>query len=290
MTTSDRDLVAALRAELAAIDPARACDRHAELAGLGTDLRVREPAIARLAVRLGAGRAGSATFDWASADWASAPEHCRTAYLRGRFLAHGSLSLAAARTHLEFVLPPEKAPVLARWLGESGLPASWRIRRAHGVVTWKSAETVGMFLRRVGAGGALLELEARQVARAMRGDLNRLLNAESANLQRAVAAAGRQLVAIGRLEADGRLARQPHAVRLIAAARRETPESTFSELADRLSLHRSTVQRALERLERLALHDDEAIGHRRPSGRGAARPAIRRRVQAPNADRRGVHA
>ena len=126
-------------------------------------------------------------------------------------------------------------------------------------MTWKSGDTVGTFLRRIGAGGALLELEARQVARAMRGDLNRLLNAESANLQRAVAAAARQLVAIDRLEADGRLARQPPAVRLIAAARRETPESTFSDLADRLSLHRSTVQRALERIERLALHDDEPV-------------------------------
>ncbi|TME82632.1 MAG: DNA-binding protein WhiA [Chloroflexi bacterium] len=254
MTTSDRDLVAALRAELAAIDPARGCDRQAELAGLGADHRAREPAVARLAVRLGAGKAGLRAFDWPSA-----PEHCRTAYLRGRFLAHGSLSLAAARTHLEFVVPPEQAPVLARWLGESGLPASWRIRRGRGVVTWKSGDTVGTFLRRIGAGGALLELEARQVARAMRGDLNRLLNAESANLQRAVAAAARQLVAIDRLEADGRLARQPPAVRLIAAARRETPESTFSDLADRLSLHRSTVQRALERIERLALHDDEPV-------------------------------
>jgi cell division protein WhiA len=263
MTTSDRDLVAALRAELASIDPARACDRQAERAGLGPNLRAREPAVARLAVRLGAARAGSAV----AFEWASAAEHCRTAYLRGRFLAHGSLSLAAARTHLEFVVPPEQAPVLARWLGEAGMSASWRIRRGRGVVTWKSAETVGTFLRRIGAGATLLELEARQVARAMRGDLNRVLNAESANLQRAVAAAGRQLVAIDRLEADGRLARQPNAVRLIAAARRETPESTFSELAERLAMHRSTVQRALERIERLALHDDEGIGRRRPHSR-----------------------
>src|SRR5207247_6228883 len=117
---------------------------------------------------------------------------------------------------------------LSRWLGESRLPSSWRMRLGRGVVTWKSGDTVCTFLRRIGAGGALLELEARQVARAMRGDLNRLLNAESANLQRAVAAAARQLVAIDRLEADGRLARPPPAVRLIAAARRETPESPFS--------------------------------------------------------------
>ena len=85
-----------------------------------------------------------------------------------------------------------------------------------------------------------------------------MINAESANLQRAVVAAGRQLRAIDRLEADGRLAEQPPVVRLVADARRATPEATFAELAERLELNRSTVQRALERLERLAA--DEADG------------------------------
>ena len=119
-----------------------------------------------------------------------------------------------------------------------------------------------MFLRRIGAGGTLLELEARQVSRALRGELNRVLNAESANLQRAVSAAGRHLDAIAALDADGRLAHQPPVVRLVAAARRDTPEASLSELAARLTLHRSAVQRALERIERLALHDDEGSGLR----------------------------
>jgi DNA-binding protein WhiA len=125
------------------------------------------------------------------------------------------------------------------------------------VVTWKSADTIGTFLRRIGAGSAILELESRQVARALRGDINRVVNAESANLQRAVVAAARQLRAIDVLEADGRLAEQPQVVRTVAAARRATPEATFGELAGRLELHRSTVQRALERLERLALAETD---------------------------------
>ena len=139
-------------------------------------------------------------------------------------------------------------------------------------MTWKSGEAVETFLRRIGAGGALLELEARQVSRALRGDLNRVLNAESANLQRAVSAAGRQLDAIAALDADGRLAEQPDIVRLVAAARRETPEATLSDLAERLAVHRSAVQRALERIERLALHDDEGAGRRGTTGRRAPRP------------------
>ncbi len=253
MTRLERDLVTALRNELAGIDPARACDRLAESSGLGTDLGAREPAVARLAVRLR--RAGKETAsDGPSApfDWANAAEHCRPAWLRGRFLARGSLSLAGGRTHLEFVVTGVEAPELARRLDEVGLPASWRMRRGRGVVTSKSGEAVGTFLRRIGAAGALLELEARQVSRALRGELNRVLNAESANLQRAVAAAGRQLDAIAVLDGDGRLAEQPYAVRLVADGRRETPEATHTELAERLDLHRSAVQRALERIERLA--------------------------------------
>ncbi|HYH92949.1 MAG TPA: DNA-binding protein WhiA [Candidatus Saccharimonadales bacterium] len=249
MTRSERDLVAALRAELASIDPSRPCDRVAEAAGLGPEVGAREPAVARLAVRLR--RAGEGSHPTAF-DWPVAAEHCRTAWLRGRFLARGSLSLAGGRTHLEFVVPPEEAPILAARLGEVGLPASWRLRRGRGVVTWKSGESVGTFLRRIGAAGALLELEARQVSRALRGELNRVLNAESANLQRAVAAAGRQLDAIAVLEADGRLQEQPFVVRSVADARLETPEATLGELAERLELHRSAVQRALERIERLA--------------------------------------
>jgi DNA-binding transcriptional regulator WhiA len=274
MSEADRDLVSAIRTELASIVPQRACDRLAESAGLGSALATREAAVARLAVRLGreptdagrllGGRRRTKHVRVAESDgtgepfdWDAAADHCRIAWLRGRFLARGSLSLASGRAHLEFVVPPAEAPVLATRLESLGMPASWRIRRGRGVVTWKSADTIVTFLRRIGAGSAILELESRQVARAVRGDINRVINAESANLQRAVVAAARQLRAIDRLEADGRLAEQPPVVRLVANARRETPEATFGELAERLELNRSTVQRALERLERLAADEDD---------------------------------
>ena len=265
MTPSDRDLVAALRAELAAIAPARACDRAAESAGLAGGAPGRLGAVARLSLRLA--RSAQAPQP-GGFDWDASAEHCRLAYLRGLFLARGSLSLAQARTHLEFVVDLELAPKLARRLSELELPASSRVRRGRGVVTWKSAEVVGTFLRRIGAGAVLLELEARQVARSMRGDLNRVLNAESANLQRAVAAAGRQLAAIEQLRAEGRLTEQREMVRLVADARRATPESTFAELADRLGLSRSSVQRALERIEWLVVHPDDDLRPRRRGTRG----------------------
>jgi DNA-binding protein WhiA len=162
--------------------------------------------------------------------------------------------------------------MLADRLATLQLPATWRVRRGRGVVTWKSRESITTFLGWIGASASLLELEARGVARTLRGELNRVINAESANLGRSVAAAGRQLAAIDVLEADGRLERQPRTVRAVAQARRETPEAALSDLAVRLDLHRSTVQRALDRMERLSLHDDEGIGRRHrtgPSGPGS---------------------
>ena len=185
------------------------------------------------------------------------------AWLRGLFLARGSLSLASGRTHLELVVDPDLAPMLVTRLARADLPASWRIRRGRGVVTWKSADTVKLFLRRIGAGATLLELESRQVSRSMRGDLNRVINAESGNLQRAVVAAGRQLAAIALLEAEGRMGEQPYVVRLVADARRQTPEATLADLAERTGVTRSAVQRALERIERLALHPADRPSRRR---------------------------
>jgi cell division protein WhiA len=293
VTSGERDLATTLRAELAAIDPPRRCCRRAETIGLMGAYEPRRRTIARLEWRLrrlaeteaatvvardaatvvsrdlapnnstpGLGRVRVAPAPDAVFDWAGAAEHCRTAFLRGLFLAHGSLSLASGRTHLEFVVAGAEAEPLARHLGELGLPGSWRLRRGRGVVTWKSSETVGTFLRLVGGGAALLELESRQVSRSVRGDINRVINAESANLQRAVAAAARQLEAIDTVEADGRLAKQSNTVRLVADTRREIPEATFTELAERLQMHRSAVQRALDRIEFLSLHADEGVGKR----------------------------
>jgi cell division protein WhiA len=309
MSGSDRDLVLALRSELAAIDPSRPCDRRSEALALADVGAARDAPLARLLIRLAreraavaaprvaglagavAGRPGAraaartraaadirpaaartrAAAGIAMFDWDASPDHCRLAWLRGLFLAHGSLSLSGGRTHLEFLVAADDAERLARWLATVGLPASWRIRRGRGVVTWKNGDLVGTFLRRIGATGALLEVEARQVSRALRGDLNRVINAESANLQRAVGAAGRQMAAIDELTASGELAEQPYIVRSVADARRETPEATLGELAERLGIQRSTVQRALERIERLAGTPDDGVG----AGAGAGRRARR---------------
>ena len=192
----------------------------------------------------------------ASFDWDHAAEHCRTAYLRGAFLASGSLSVGAAGTHLELSVEQSELHAMAGRLAAIGLPANARVRRGRGVLTWKSSELVTDLLRRIGASAATLELESRLVGRALTGHLNRVVNAENANLNRAVAAARRQLAEIDALERRGDLKRLPRDARRVAAERRREPSATFSELAAKLDMSRSQVQRAFELIGSAALHEE----------------------------------
>jgi hypothetical protein len=146
------------------------------------------------------------------------------------------------------------------------------------VVTWKGTDSIVTFLRRAGASASVLDLESRLVTRALRGHLNRLLNAESANLERSVATASRQLAAIQTLDATGRLEALPPLVQDVARLRREAPEATLSELAAQLGTTRSLVQRAFERVESLALSSSDDR---------AAVSATATRTSRPSPERRG---
>ena len=147
MSAATTDLATALRAELAAIEPARRCCRAAERAGLGAAAlgRARTPLLGRLAVRLD-DAAGEAGFEWATA-----AEHDRVAWLRGALLAHGSLSVTPTGTHLELIVEPAEMEPLNDWLVANGYAAGARMRRGRGVLTWKSAESILALLRRLGA-------------------------------------------------------------------------------------------------------------------------------------------
>jgi DNA-binding protein WhiA len=251
----ERDLVSALWTELAAIEPTRPCDRIAERAGLGVEARGRakSPAIGRLAVKLASGAGDAETFDWLKAQ-----THCRHAYLRGLLLAHGSLSVSPSGTHLELVLPAELLEATARQVGQLGYPAGTRLRRGRGVLTWKNNEQIIDLLRHLGAGAAAMEIETRLLSRTLRGHMNRVVNAESANVRRAVEAAHRQLAAIEELERADGMRRVSRRARRVATARKRSPEATFGELAAAIGLSRAQVQRAFYELESAALHQDDA--------------------------------
>lgn len=208
--------------------------------------------MARLVVRLGEGDGAVEGPATPAFDWSAARTHCRAAFLRGRFLATGSLSLGARGAHLEFVIPLEEVELLASRLEETGFRTSRRVRRGKGVLTLKRTDTILEFLRTCGAGASVLEIESRLVMRQLQGHLNRVLNAETANLERSVATSARHIAIIDQLEADGRLVELSEVDRTVARARRDAPEASFTELATILGLSRARVQRAFGRLESAA--------------------------------------
>ncbi|MFM8813920.1 MAG: DNA-binding protein WhiA [Candidatus Limnocylindrus sp.] len=260
MSQSARELVANVRHELAAVHPSQTCCRTTELDGLRDAGRRTDVAIARTLHRLsgdvpnsaeGGTPAERALRRAALVAAPRAPQHCRLAFLRGRLLARGSLSLASGRIHLEVVVAPDEAKLLLEGLSHVGFPGSLRIRRGRGVIVWKGRVEIFDLLRRLGAGSSVAEIEARGVLREVRGELNRSINAETANLKRTVRAGMRQAEAIQRLDDAGALDVSGH-VRRVAEARRAHPDATIAELGERLHLTRSSVQRCLHWLERQA--------------------------------------
>jgi cell division protein WhiA len=126
------------------------------------------------------------------------------------------------------------------------------LRRGHHVVYLKGQDEIATLLGLMGANRGVLELETQRVGRDVHARLNRLLNAEEANLGRTVRAADRQLAAIDRLERDGTLARLAPSLRETAATRRRMPDADLDTLASALGVSRSAVNHRLRRLVALA--------------------------------------
>jgi len=175
-------------------------------------------------------------------------ECCRRTYLRGLFLAGGSLSAGPSGYLLELRPPRGEATRARTVLTREGFVPRSRVRRARLVLMLRDADEIASFLRHAGAGETLLRFETRRVSREMRGRTNSSVNADAANLARAVAAARDQIEAVRALAASGRLARLPTEVRAAAAARLRAPEATLAELAARLETTKWVVRQRLRRV------------------------------------------
>lgn len=277
-----------IKGELARIHPARACCRRAELIGLlhggdGRTLQTLDHAVARTAVALASslgmsvepprpaserarGRPGGRHHLRVELDrttlgqWhADAPTCDRRSLVRGVLLTSGSLSFSASGPHVEFVLrTAAAAEELHGVLASLDVRSLISTRRDRSVVYLKGQEEIASLLRLVGANRGVLQLETLRVERDVRARLNRLLNAEEANLGRTVRAADRQLGAIAVLEGDGRLPSLGTGLREAAALRRRMPDADLDTLAAALGVSRSAVNHRLRRLVELASDEEDA--------------------------------
>lgn len=159
-------------------------------------------------------------------------EHCKAAFIRGAFLAGGSVTDPDKGYHLELVTSHynvgREMPALLRELGFDSKSVE---RKANYITYFKNSEYIEDFLTAIGAPVAAMGIMNAKAEKNLRGSINRRVNCESANLDKTVDAAQAQLEAIRVLEERGALETLPDKMKETALLRRQYPELSLTELA-----------------------------------------------------------
>ena len=178
---------------------------------------------------------------------------CRAAYLRGAFLGGGSVNRPESSYHLELATESrELAEFLLGILRRKEFPAGLSERNDDYVVYIKEGESIIDFLGMLKAERAVDLMEAGRNLKEIRGQVNRIVNCETANLQKAATAAASQIADIRRLESMGRLPKLPEQLKETALARLENPEASLTELAGLLCISKSGLSHRMRKLRELA--------------------------------------
>ena len=184
---------------------------------------------------------------------------CAGAFVRGAFLACGSLTDPQKDYHLEFLVPhlPLASDFMA-FLSGRGFAPRMVMRGSAAVIYFKESDHIEDLLTLMGATNSTLELMNIKIYKNVRNKVNRITNCETANLTKTVNAAVAQLEAIDRLEQTGRLAALPPELQEAAALRRDNPEMSLSELCAmcRNPITRSGFNHRLRKLVALAGDQD----------------------------------
>ncbi|WP_022791427.1 DNA-binding protein WhiA [Weissella halotolerans] len=189
-------------------------------------------------------------------DWL-ADEGMARSYLRGAFLAAGSVNNPeTSRYHLEiYSLYEEQAQQIERLMNRFDLKAKTVERRAGYIVYLKEGEKIADMLNLMGATTAMLKLEDVRIMRDMRNSVNRLVNAENANIDKTVTASQKQIDDIHFLDEELGLHRLPEKLREIAQVRLQHREAPLSELGQYVPsgpISKSGVNHRLRKLTKLA--------------------------------------
>ena len=190
----------------------------------------------------------------------------RKSFFRGFFLGCGSVNAPSTRYHLELVAPTLGwATVLLYLMHEGQIRAGVVERGGQHVVYVKDAEGIVRCLQMMGGNRAVMEFENVRVVRDLRAQVNRRLNFETANIDKTIGSAMRQVEAIDKLERDVGLAGLPPSLREMARWRKDNPDLNLAELAGQMNLSKSAVNHRLRRLveiaESAAPADPEPAGH-----------------------------
>ncbi len=178
-------------------------------------------------------------------------------YLRGAFLAGGSVNNPeTSRYHLEvYSLYEEHNNMLVDMMNEFGLNARSTPRRSGYIVYLKEAEKIADFLSLIGATNAMLKFEDIRIVRDMRNSVNRLVNCETANMDKIATASNQQIENIKLIDSKVGLGSLPVKLREIAETRLANEEVSLKELGELIpsgAISKSGVNHRLRKLNAYA--------------------------------------
>lgn len=188
-------------------------------------------------------------------NWANISEPCCFgAFLRGVFLACGTLNDPEKNYHLEFSVPYSLRKDLFRALEELGLNAKEINRNNNYILYFKDSEEILNLLSLMGANDTVLEYMGVKIYKDIRNNVNRKMNFESANFDRTVEAAMRQTDAINKLKEIGKFNTLPEQLKELANLRLDNPDLSLKQIGEMLNpaLSRSGVNHRLQKIIDLA--------------------------------------
>lgn len=180
---------------------------------------------------------------------------CKRAFLRGIFLAAGSVSDPTKSYHLEIVCNAEEMAVqMTDLLRTFSIDAKIVPRKKIFVVYVKEGSQIVDILNIMEAHIALMDLENVRILKEMRNTVNRKVNCETANINKTVSAAMKQMEDITYLRDTIGLKKLPEGLREMAYVRLENPEASLKELGELLSppIGKSGVNHRLRKLGEIA--------------------------------------
>ena len=184
---------------------------------------------------------------------------CKRGFLKGAFLSGGSVNNPETSAyHLEIYCYDQKfSEQICEVMQSLGMNAR-TIERKKGYITYlKEAEKIADFLSLVGAVQAMLRLEDVRIVRDMRNSVNRLVNCETANLNKTISASVRQIEDIRFIQNRVGLDALPPKLREIAEIRLENEEVTLKELGEMLPSGPISKSGVNHRLRKIAIFAEQ---------------------------------
>lgn len=176
---------------------------------------------------------------------------CASYYLRGAFIASGTVSRPESSFHLEISTPFKNlASDTVELCRESGFSPRTALRNSSNVIYFKKCDDISDFLAFIGANTASFDYINESIVRESRGLANRAVNCDTANIKKTVGAANEATTAIKYLKENGLFDKLPDDLKKTAEMRYENPQASLLELADMSSpkLTKSGINHRLRRI------------------------------------------